>query len=128
MPNHCSVLVVEDDAGVQELLRYVLEQEGNSVTIARDGPSMRDALGAEGFEVAIIDIALPGPENGLTLAWQAAGSGCGIVLITGDHRHQEALARSGYRYLLKPFRIEELLDAIENTGARCVIRRARRNS
>ena len=128
MPSCCSVLLVEDDEGVQELLRYVLEHEGNSVTIVGNGPSMRSALEADSFEVAIINVGLPGPENGLPLAQLASDSGCGVVIITGDHRHRDTLEDSGHRYLLKPFRIEALLDVVERAiGARCVIRRAKRS-
>ncbi len=108
----------------------VLTDEGNTVVIAGDGPSMRDAFAAESFDVVIIDIGLPGPENGIALARQAASRGCGVVLMTGHPGHGEAVARTGYCYLLKPFRVEALLEATERavraTHARCVIRRGGR--
>jgi hypothetical protein len=34
-------------------------------------------------------------------------------MITGDHNHSDALARTGHRYLLKPFRVEEMLEATQ---------------
>jgi DNA-binding NtrC family response regulator len=126
----CSVLVVEDDPGVQELLRHVLVEEGNEVALARDGQEMRAAFDTRSFDVVIIDVRLPGSENGIALARQAAERGCGIVLITGDHNHLDAVARTGHRYLLKPFRVEELLEAtrevVEAVQARCSIKRGAR--
>jgi DNA-binding NtrC family response regulator len=127
MSEPCSILIVEDDPGVQELLRDVLTEEGNSVVLARDGDEMRAAFEANEFNVIIIDIRLPGAENGIALARQAAERGCGVVLITGDHNHLDALARTGHRYLLKPFRVEQLLEVAQEVAdaarARCGVRR-----
>jgi DNA-binding NtrC family response regulator len=126
----CSILVVEDDPGVRELLRYVLTDEGNEVVLTGDGEEMRAAFEVGSFNAVIIDIRLPGAENGIALARQAAEYGCGVVLITGDHNHLDALARTGHRYLLKPFRVEELLEAtqevVEAAQARCSVRRGSR--
>lgn len=113
MANNCWVLVVEDDVHVAELLRDVLTAEGNDVALARDAQSMRNALAARRFEVVVLDVGLPSRENGLALAPEAAGYGCGVVLVTAHHHFDDALAESGYPYLLKPFRIEKLLRAIE---------------
>ena len=113
MANNGWVLVVEDDVHVAELLRVVLTAEGNDVALARDPQSMRNALAARRFEAVILDVGLPGRENGLALAPEAAGYGCGVVLVTAHHHFDEALAESGHPYLLKPFRIEKLLRAIE---------------
>ena len=130
MSEPCSILVVEDDPGVRELLRYVLTDEGNEVVLAGDGEEMRAAFEVGSFNAVIIDIRLPGAENGIALARQAAECGCGVVLITGDHNHLDALARTGHRYLLKPFRVEELLEAtqevVEAAQARCSVRRGSR--
>jgi DNA-binding NtrC family response regulator len=130
VPQRCSVLLVEDDPGVQELLRRVLTDEGNEVAVARDGEGMRAAFAADRFDVVIIDVRLPGTENGIALARHAADCGCGVVLITGDHGHLDALARTGHRYLLKPFRVEALLEATEQvvqaTQARCTVKRGSR--
>ena len=129
VPSACSVLIVEDEPGVQELLQHVLVEEGNEVGLARNGNEMRAAFDTGRFDVVIIDVGLPGAENGIALARQAAERGCGVVLITGDHNHLDALARTGHLYLLKPFRVEALLDAtqrvVEAVEARCSIRRGR---
>ncbi len=118
---------MEDDPGVQELLRHVLASEGYEVAVARDAASMRAAFAAGSFDVAVLDIGLPGRENGLALAREISDTGCGVALITGHHAYDGALAESGYPYLLKPFRVEALLATIENVlqamKARCAVPR-----
>lgn len=110
----CSVLIVEDDPLIQEVFESILTREGCEVSLASDGASMRNACATRGFDVVILDIALPGGVNGLQLAREAAALGCGIVLITGHHDLYEPVARSGYRHLFKPFRVEALLQAIQD--------------
>lgn len=132
MPNPCHVLIVEDDAGVRDLFHTVLESEGFEVSLAGDGPSMREALAADLVDVVVLDVGLPGGESGLDLAGEAADCRRGVILITGYHEHQEALAASGHCHLLKPFRVEALLEAIERvvvaTNAGCTATRRQRGS
>ena len=114
MAKPCSVLLVEDDPLIQEVFESILTLEGCEVSLARDGASMRSACASRRFDVVILDIALPGGVNGLELAREAAVLGCGVVLITGHHDLYETVAKSGYRHLFKPFRVEALVQAIED--------------
>lgn len=126
MSKVCRVLVVEDDPDVQQVFDMALELEGYKFAIVRDGPSMRRALAAEAFDIALIDVMLPGRERGLELARHAAERGCGVILVTGHHDHYELVEKSGHRFLLKPFRMDALLALIEavlrETRAQCEVR------
>src|SRR5207244_3067595 len=68
-----------------------------------------------------------GHEDGFALAQLARQQGCGAILVTGDHRHLERLEASGQRYLLKPFRVQQLVDIVDKilveTAAQCVRRK-----
>jgi DNA-binding NtrC family response regulator len=123
----CSVLIVEDEPLIREVFDSVLTTEGCQVSLAADAASMREACVSGDFDVVILDIALPGGENGFDLAAEAVALGCGVILVTGHHAHYEAAARSGYRYLFKPFRVEALVQAIhellEASQASCTMRR-----
>lgn len=112
MAKPCSVLIVEDEPLIQEVFANVLAGEGCDVSLARDGASMRKACDAEKFDVVVLDIALPGGENGIQLARDASAAGCAVILITGHHDLYEAVARTGHRYLFKPFRVEALVQTI----------------
>jgi len=74
----------------------------------------------------VIDVTQPGQEDGFALAQIARGQGCGAILVTGDHRHLERLQQSGQHYLLKPFRMPELLEIADKIlveiAAQCVRR------
>ncbi|HWG81083.1 MAG TPA: response regulator [Stellaceae bacterium] len=113
MTHQRSVLVVEDDDIVAELFQHLLSDEGMQVSLASSGVEARRALAARDYDAVVLDIRLPGQEDGLKLAEVAVGEGCGVVLMTGDHRFEKTLIASGHRYLLKPFRVERLLSAIE---------------
>jgi two-component system, OmpR family, response regulator len=109
----CKVLIVEDDAAVQQVFDMVLADAGYELLLARDGKSMRGALAAGDVDVAIIDVMLPGRENGLALAREAEERGCGIILVTGHHDRYGEVEQSGYRHLFKPFRMTALTRLIE---------------
>lgn len=113
MPRICKVLIVEDDPAVQQVFNIVLADAGYDLLLARDGASMRSALGTGDVDVVIIDVMLPGGENGLGLAREAADSGVGVILVTGHHDHYQGVEESGHRYLFKPFRMSALREMVE---------------
>jgi len=109
MKRICRVLVVEDNDGVRDFLHALFDDEGYHIAIVASGEQMRAALANERFDIALIDVTLPGGDDGFALAKLASAAGCGVILVTGNARHFEAVKASGHRYLLKPFRVEWLL-------------------
>jgi DNA-binding NtrC family response regulator len=55
-----TVLVVDDDAGVLETTRNMLEELGYKVIAAGDAEAALAAIGAEAIDIAILDLAMPG--------------------------------------------------------------------
>ncbi len=121
MKNIRRILVVEDNEGVCELLQTLFDDAGCTIVVAGSAAAARRALVGERFDVALIDITLPGREDGFALAALAREAGCGVILLTGDVRHFHAVKTSGCHYLFKPFRIEHLLrlvgEVVEEPGA-----------
>lgn len=109
MTRICKILVVEDNDGIRDFLRALFDEEGYEICVVGGGAEMRAAFARERFDVALIDVTLPGADDGFCLAELAKGAGCGVILVTGDSRHFETIKVSGHRHLLKPFRIEQLL-------------------
>jgi two-component system cell cycle sensor histidine kinase/response regulator CckA len=109
-----SVLVVEDEPRVRELIKVVLTRGGHDV-IAVAGP--HDALAAlsrqPGIEVMLIDVVMP-DMNGYDLATQSRAlvPGLRVVFMSGFARD---LTRHppGDRFLAKPFAIESLHDVVQ---------------
>jgi DNA-binding response OmpR family regulator len=109
----CKVLIVEDDRAIQSLLEDVFDIEGYNFTIVDTGPKMRQALDTDNIDVTVIDVVLPGPEDGMALARYAADRGHRTILVTGHHDHFDSVQKSGHRYLLKPFRLTSLLTLVQ---------------
>ena len=115
-----AVLVVEDDAGIGYLLRYILEQKGWRVLAATDGHAASQAIEAgEVTDAVLMDVMLP-DVDGLTLLerlralprWQ----GVPVMMLTsrGDEASvARALAAGASDYLGKPFEPAELVARLE---------------
>jgi CheY-like chemotaxis protein len=109
------VLVVDDDAQVRQAIRWALEDEGLAVVTAADG---REALGLAVERVpdlVVLDLTLP-EMNGYAVARRLRSGHpqpIPILLITADGQAPLKARRVGaYAFLRKPFRIEDLLEAV----------------
>jgi DNA-binding NtrC family response regulator len=119
----CKILIVENDDHVRNLLGDVFEDEGYLFSLVKTGTEMRERLDEDDFDIAVIDVTQPGHEDGFALAQIARDKGCGPILVTGDHRHLERLQNGGGDFLLKPFRVQQLIEIIDKvlaeTAAQC---------
>jgi DNA-binding response OmpR family regulator len=125
----CRVLIVEDRPEIQELLSEVFADQGYRFAVVANGGEMRKALATSDVDVAVIDVVLPGAEDGLALAKEVAAQGIGVIVVTGSHEHFEIVEKSGHRYLFKPFRIHSLLgladELLRESKVRCRIKNRR---
>ena len=123
MSNRCRILIIEDNDEILDLLRTACAEFGFEVLQARNSPEGKEQIRIDGFDAVVIDIGLPGGEDGFALAERAARTPVGVILMTGHPKHFERLAASGYAHLRKPFRLSELLALIEEvltkTGHPC---------
>lgn len=122
MSEGAHILVVDDDARLRELLRQFLTRNGYHVTTAADAGEADATLGAITFDLAVIDVMLPG-ESGLDLTRRLRARGAlPILLLTARSEAQDriaGLASGADDYLPKPFEPDELLLRI-----RAILRRA----
>jgi len=105
------VLVVEDEPRLRGLLRLYLEREGHRVTEAGDGRSALAAFDANGADLVVLDLMLPGMQ-GETVLEALRDAGDVPILITSAKR-SDAERIAGLRagaddYLPKPFNPHEL--------------------
>lgn len=107
------VLIVEDDSDIRASLVGILELDGHSVRAAADGLAGLAAMDAERFDVALLDIGLPGM-NGYELARQIRARSDPppfLIALTGYGRPEdrtEAAAAGFDTHLTKPFHPDEL--------------------
>jgi CheY-like chemotaxis protein len=116
------VLVVEDNADVAGMFVILLQSMGHSVQLAVDGASALDVARQFQPDVAFIDIGMPdmdGYEVAKRLRQQI--NGAVLVALTGYSRREdiEAAKRAGFdRHLVKPARIDDLIEVLDGNGGR----------
>ena len=106
-----SILVVDDDAAVREILVELLTDSGHRVREAGGGAeALRLLADAPDVDLVISDVQMP-EMSGFELADQLAArhDGIKVILISGYYVSRDA----GWRVLRKPFRMHELEAAVQ---------------
>lgn len=116
-----TVLVVEDDQAVAELVRSVLHEISEcSVLVAYDSQRARELLQRVRADILVLDVMLPG-ESGIELLADLRRdpkwSNVPVIVMSanvGEARVVAALGKhAATQYLAKPFDIDDLIDAVE---------------
>lgn len=113
-----SVLVIDDEPQIREVLLRMLRLDGHSavaVTTAREGI---EAFGAQPFDLVLTDLGLPDmPGWEIVRVVKATNPSLPVVLITGWTEEEESPNEQGGAdaILVKPFGISELRQVIEAT-------------
>lgn len=110
------LLIVEDERALRGVLAERLKKEGYSVDACGDGAEARHYLDAAPYDLALLDIMLPGAD-GLTLLRElrARGEDTPVLLLTARDSVEDrvrGLDAGADDYLVKPFSFEELLARI----------------
>ena len=113
-----SVLIVDDEAPMRNLLAKTLENSGYRCVPAADAAEARTCLLREEFELILCDIRMPG-ESGLDLIRQVREvyPDMGVIMVTALDDPQEAqtaLDLGIFGYLIKPFEPNQLLISVAN--------------
>jgi len=112
-----TVLVVEDEASIADLVRLYLEREGFRVVWRSDGRSGLAAVEAERPRLVVLDLMLPGLDGfEVTRALRAGGGRLPIIMVTA--REEEAdrvlgLELGADDYVTKPFSPRELVARVK---------------
>ncbi len=116
-----SILVVDDDPDLRDTISYFLTSRGFSVTEAGDGPTCRSLVASNDFDLALLDLKMPG-EDGISLCRHLRETTeMGLIILTGSGDEIDrvvGLEVGADDYVSKPFQPRELLARV-----RSVIRR-----
>ncbi len=107
-----SILVVDDESSIRELLREYLSIEGYRVDTAEDGNDAYAYLRKSYYDIVLTDLEMPGM-NGIELLEKANTEGLNhkFIILTGFGTVETAimaLKLGALDYILKPFKLEEL--------------------
>jgi DNA-binding response OmpR family regulator len=110
-------LLVEDDDTIAGFVGKGLQEAGFVVDHAATGPRGLDLAGAGSYDVAIVDVMLPGLDGiSLVETLRARGSAVPVLFLSARHTVDDrvrGLQAGGDDYLVKPFAFPELLARIQ---------------
>jgi len=117
-----SMLVVEDDDAIAEVVAYQLKREGHAVAVAHDGVQALDELKRHPVDLVILDLMLPRLSGLEVLRVLRRDSDTPVIILSardGDADQVAALDLGADDYVTKPFSVRQLLARVA-----AVLRRA----
>jgi DNA-binding NtrC family response regulator len=118
-----TILVVDDEMGIRELLSEILSDEGHAVEVAENAQHARDYRLRQAPDLVLLDIWMP-DTDGVTLLkeWAAQGLLTMPVIMMSGHATidtaVEATKIGALNFLEKPIALQKLLKAVEQGLAR----------
>ena len=121
MSEHPSLLVADDDQVARELLGEALGREGYRVSVVASGEECVRLAESEPFDLALVDLRMPGLD-GLDVLKRLAAiqPNLPVVILTAFAAIDtaiEAVNAGAFDYLSKPFRMEEIKIVVRRTLA-----------
>lgn len=112
------ILVVDDEPRILESINYFLEREGYTVSVADCGASAVDLSARIAFDLALVDISMPGL-NGFEVMGHLLSRDpeMMVIMITGYASVEsavQALREGAWDYLKKPFEYADLIKTVKN--------------
>jgi DNA-binding NtrC family response regulator len=114
------ILLIEDEPSVAAFLRIALERRGYEIVLAPSAADGLEILAATDFRGVISDFRTPGGITGADVhEWlkrHRPEMATRMIFITGDTASKETvelLAQAGISCVEKPFRVQQLLGAVE---------------
>ena len=116
----CVILVVDDEEELRELIRYVLERAGHSVTCAHNGREASLVIARGQFDVVVTEILMP-DRDGMELITEIAVKYPGVKMVAmsgggqiGSDQYLSMAKGLGAHVLLrKPFTHQALIAAVD---------------
>ena len=110
------ILLAEDEKELNDLVRKTLEDEGYAVDSVFDGDSALEYLSSTPYDIALLDIMMPGRDGIAVLReYRKSGGKAPILILTARDAVEDrvvGLDAGADDYLVKPFMFPELLARI----------------
>ena len=112
-----SILLVEDEPGIQLAIRGLLRRDGHALSVASSGGEALELLASRSFDLVLTDLSLPDGVTGLDIVRHVSRQteGTPVVLITADGSEEvarEAVAAGAFDYVPKPFNNDEIREVV----------------
>ena len=117
-----TILVVDDEEIMREILETLLTREGYDVRLASSGAEGLELARATPFDAAIVDIMMPGLDGIATLdELKRIDEDLAVLIITAYASVESAIAamkNGAFDYITKPFKNDEVLVVVRNAMER----------
>jgi DNA-binding NtrC family response regulator len=121
MPRRGSILVIDDEEIMREILEALLTREGYEVRLAANAAEGLELIRSIPFDAAIVDMMMPGMDGISTLdELKKIDDDLPVLMITAFASVENAIAamkRGAYDYITKPFKNDEVLVVLRNALA-----------
>ncbi len=118
MKTHGSILVIDDEEIMREILETLLKGEGYAVRVAANGEEGLELARSMPFDAAIVDVMMPGMDGLATLdALKRLDEELAVVMLTAFASIESAInamKRGAFDYVTKPFKNDEVLVILRN--------------
>jgi len=117
------ILVADDDRNIADLVRMYLAKAGYDVTLARDGDEAQKLLKEQPFDLAVLDIMMPGPDGLQIIRNLRKRTEMPVIFLSArssDIDKVAGLQLGADDYVTKPFNPTELVARVHS-----VLRRSR---
>jgi two-component system nitrogen regulation response regulator NtrX len=113
-----TILIVDDESGIRQSLKGVLEDEGYKTAVAESGEACLEALKKKSPDVVLLDVWLPGIDGLETLQKIRESDDAPEVIMISGHGTIETAVRAtklgAYDFLEKPLSLDKTLILIKN--------------
>ncbi len=122
MPRQGSILVIDDEEIMRDVLEALLSREGYDVRLAESGAAGVDLARSMSFAAAIVDVMMPGMDGMTALdELKKIDEDMAVIMITAFASVETAIAamkRGAFDYITKPFKNDEVLVVLSNAVER----------
>lgn len=121
--NAVSILVVEDEASIAEVVSLYLKRAGYQVQTSGDGQTAMQSMAAKMPDLLVLDVMLPKKDGFEVMRWVRERSDLPIIILTARREEVDRIAgleMGADDYVVKPFSPQELVSRV-----RAVLRRTR---
>ncbi len=112
------ILCIEDSITTQKIILHTLSQAGYFVDLANNGVEGIEELAKDSYDLLLLDLIMP-KMNGFHVLREisrvAQFSNIPVIVISSDKRQQcidEVMRLNARKFICKPFKAEELLEAV----------------
>ena len=117
MAENVKIMVVDDEPSVLESFKMILKIKDYEVSAFPDGPSAVSTLEKGKYDIAFVDLKLPGMDGLEVLKkTKEIDPDIEVIIVTAyatESSHANAITLGALEYLRKPFLMEEIYELVE---------------